>query len=149
MKPFTLFLILLVTFLMSGFIFLNKDAATMKSQSVGQKEALFDVANYVEYSETNLTAAKLRGKTLLFFAATKWCQSCSQLEKEILSRATQIPTNITILKVDYDNSTQLNTQYGVTSQHTLILLNQSGNEEKRWLGGDFDMLLQNLENTAQ
>jgi len=67
------------------------------------------------------------------------------LEKEIIERNTEIPKDVTIIKVDYDNDKVMNRKYGVTSQHTLIVLDKNGKELKRWLGGGFNTLLQQIE----
>ncbi len=105
---------------------------------------LYDRANYLDYSEQNLAQAKKHGKTLLFFAATTWCSNCRAIEEEILKRNSEVPRDLTILKVDYDRERLMKTKYGVTMQTTLILLDEDGNETKRWIGTDFDNLLTNI-----
>lgn len=105
---------------------------------------LYDRANYLDYSEQNLAQAKKHGKTLLFFAATTWCSNCRAIEEEILKRNSEVPRDLTILKVDYDRERLMKTKYGVAMQTTLILLDEDGNETKRWIGTDFDNLLTNI-----
>lgn len=100
--------------------------------------------HYVEYSDAAFTKASKNGNTLLFFAATLWCNSCSALDDEIKERSNTIPDGITILKVDYDNDRATSTKYGVTQQHTLVYLDANGNEIKRWIGGNFDTLMENI-----
>lgn len=107
----------------------------------------FDLGSYVPYSSTSLAQAQERGVTVLFFAATKWCHTCSDLEQEIIARAAEIPGDVTILKVDYDNDSAMKSAYGVTVQHTLIALDSSGEEITRWIGLDLDELLSSLEST--
>ena len=99
----------------------------------------------MDYSETNKTLVQKYGNTVLFFAATTWCQTCSELDKEIHGRIGVIPSDITILKVDYDNDRNMRTKYGVTQQHTLIVLDKQGSEVKRWIGGNLDLLLQEVK----
>lgn len=156
MKPFTLFLIGSVLLILGGFVFFKDGFSTAQSQPSTlaeansdseisfEVEANFDMANYLNYSTPALSASQERGQTLLFFAATTWCQSCAELEQEIVDRVAEIPSNVTILKVDYDNDQETNQQHAVTSQHTLVLLDESGTEVKRWLGGDFNTLLDEL-----
>ncbi len=100
--------------------------------------------HYVEYSDESLTNANKNGNTVLFFAATRWCNTCSALDDEIKERSNTIPDGITILKVDYDTDKTTSATYGVTQQHTLVYLDRDGNEIKRWIGGDFDNLVQNI-----
>jgi len=45
-----------------------------------------------------------------------------------------IPENLTILKVDYDSATDLKKKYAVTTQHTLVQVDQGGNLIKKWSG---------------
>jgi len=137
MKPFNIFIGLSLLVIFSGFVFLSKSSEV--------QELRMDTPSYLDYSDAVLINAQKKGRSILFFAATRWCQTCSLLEKEIIERNSEIPPNVTILKVDYDNDKTMNQRYGVTSQHTLVVLDENGKEVKRWLGGDFNALLQQFE----
>ncbi len=100
--------------------------------------------NYYEYSDKSLKLSQSRGKTILFFAATTWCNTCSNLDKEIKEKSMDLPKNITILKTDYDNDKALNKKYFITIQHTLVVLDKNGEEIKRWIGGNFEELIKNI-----
>lgn len=65
---------------------------------------------------------------LLFFHAT-WCPSCKALDADIVANADSIPAGVEIYKVDYDTSTDLKRQYGVTTQHSIIEITASGEAE--------------------
>ena len=144
MKPFNIFLFICVSALFLGFVVSSGRSQTSQPQQEVVTE-LVDRSPYVPYSENAFAAAQEKEVTLLFFAATKWCQSCSELEKEIMQRIAEIPEGVTILKVDYDNDRALTSKYGVTSQHTLVALDSEGTELYRWLGGDFDFLVKKIE----
>jgi len=47
-----------------------------------------------------------------------------------------IPANVTILDVDYDEYSDLKQKYGVTTQHTLVQVDAEGNEIAKWVGGN-------------
>lgn len=147
MKPFNIFIILSLILIFGGFfIFSNGSNPTPTSaETKNSADVNFDLSSYVNYSPSAQNAAQQRGNTVLFFAATTWCQTCSALEEEIIERQNEIPSEITILKVDYDNDKAMNQKWSVTSQHTLIVLDQNGEEVTRWLGGGFDSLLQQIE----
>ena len=119
--------------------------ASVQADSAASNKLLFELANYLNYSEQNQAHAQSQGTTVLFFAATRWCQTCSLLEEEIIHNTKLIPQKTTILKVDYDQDLTRNKQFGVTSQHTLIVLDKNGTELKRWVGGDFNHLLKELK----
>lgn len=90
------------------------------------------LGNYSDYSFEKLQSTS-GNKAILFFAAS-WCPTCKALDLDIRNNISTIPANLAILKVDYDTSTALKTKYGVTYQHTLIQVDSSGNEIKRWFG---------------
>ncbi|QQG43193.1 MAG: hypothetical protein HYW45_03255 [Candidatus Daviesbacteria bacterium] len=145
MKPFNIFIVSSLVVIAIGFLFFrdgfNKPQNTVSNTN---SPVLMDRLNYIDYSEQNLISAKRNGRPVLFFAATVWCQTCQALEKEIQERGDSLPPDVTILKVDYDHDGTMNTKFGVTSQHTLIVLDENGKEKKRWIGGNLDALIQNL-----
>lgn len=88
---------------------------------------------YKPYSEENLDLVETE-KIVLFFHAT-WCPSCRALNQDVENNIGSIPSELTILKVDYDKETELKRKYGVTTQHTLVQIDESGNLLKKWSGG--------------
>ncbi|MBI4130590.1 thioredoxin family protein [Candidatus Roizmanbacteria bacterium] len=145
MKPFNIFIAISLIVILGGFVFFKDGFNRAQSKSLAQTELRMDTPGYLTYSDATLANTQLKGKSVLFFAATTWCQTCLELEKEIIERQAEIPEGVTILKVDYDNDKAMNQKYGVTSQHTLVVLNKDGQEVKRWLGGGFDTLLQQIK----
>ena len=89
------------------------------------------VGSYGEYEFDKLT----EGKNILFFSAV-WCSTCQALKKDILKNEGNIPADLTILDIDFDNSKELRTKYGVTIQHTLVQVDKDGNFIKKWSGGN-------------
>jgi len=139
--------ILLALIILFGAFYLRNtlnDSQEMANASNDNPPILYDRANYLDYSEQNFAQAKKHDNTLLFFAATTWCSNCRAIEEEIIKRNSEIPRDLTILKVDYDQDRIMKTKYGVTMQSTLILLDKDGKEIKRWIGTDFDDLLMNI-----
>ena len=145
MKPFNIFIALIFVVIVSGFIFFKDNLISgPNSSSQNSQQLLADRINYLDYSSSNQALSQKKGKTVLFFAATTWCSNCIALEKEIKNRLSEIPKDVIILKVDYDNDKKTKTKYAVTMQTTLVLLDSNGREIKRWIGTDFDDLLNNL-----
>lgn len=87
---------------------------------------------YQDYAPAKLASAKT-GKVVLFFKAS-WCPTCKAVDADITQNLDQIPGNIRILKVDYDNSTELKAKYGVTYQHTFVQVDADGKLLKKWSG---------------
>src|SRR3989344_4554167 len=106
-------------------------SAMMEKKSEGAMMA--KAGSYEAYSPEKIAKAAT-GKVVLFFRAG-WCPTCKALDADIRSHLKDIPAEVTILDVDYDNSTALKQKYGVTYQHTLVQVDASGNQITKWSGG--------------
>lgn len=92
--------------------------------------------HYYWYTQQNLEASlKNHEKVVLFFYAP-WCGTCSTLDEELIQHSERLAPGITVLKVQYDKDSYMKKKYGVVVQHTLVLLDDSGNEVSKWVGGD-------------
>lgn len=78
---------------------------------------------YISYSAAAL--ANATGNRVLFFYAP-WCPQCRSIESGITD--SNIPSGVTLLKVDYDSNQSLRQKYGVTLQTTFVKIDE--NEEK-------------------
>jgi len=87
---------------------------------------------YLPYTSTAVAQAK--GSVVLFFHAS-WCPTCISIEKDINAHLQDIPKNLTILKVNYDEATDLKELYSVTGQYTFVQVDNSGKLIKKWRGG--------------
>jgi thioredoxin 1 len=87
------------------------------------------VGTYTTYSADMLSKAST-GNVVLFFKAS-WCPTCVATEKDINSNLGKIPSNLTILAVDYDKETELKKKYGITTQHSFVKVDKDGNELKK------------------
>jgi|AntRauTorcE11897_2_1112592.scaffolds.fasta_scaffold00141_31 thiol-disulfide isomerase/thioredoxin len=76
---------------------------------------------YIDYTEEAFTDAS--GTRLLFFHAS-WCPQCRALDSDI--KANGAPEGTTVIKVDYDNSQELRQKYGVTTQTTVVRVDDNG-----------------------
>lgn len=90
------------------------------------------IGGYESYDESSLSFAE-KGSVVLFFRAS-WCPTCRALDKDIETNRVNIPNDLLILDVDYDNSKDLKKKYGVTYQHTLVEVDKNGNLIKKWSG---------------
>lgn len=88
---------------------------------------------YVDYNPQLLERAN-NGNVVLFFHAG-WCPTCKVLDSALKKDLSKFPKDLTILKVDYDNSSDLKKKYAVTYQHTLVQVDAQGNEINKWNGG--------------
>lgn len=67
--------------------------------------------------------------SVLFFQAA-WCPICKRTDETLTQWYEEEDFPLSVYKVDYDNSSDLKTRYGVTYQHTFVLLDGEGNALK-------------------
>ncbi len=93
-------------------------------------------SGYVTYDEYNADKAAFdQGDVVLFFHAS-WCPTCQRAEKNLEADPASIPNDLTIVKVDYDSSSDMKQQYGVTVQHTFVQVDESGTQLTKWTGSN-------------
>lgn len=113
-----------------------EEKAAMEGGAMMEKKdgAMMSKGSYEKYDPSKLALAN-DGKVVLFFKAS-WCPTCRALDADIKANLGAIPGGVTILEVDYDNSTELKKKYGVTMQHTLVQVDAQGNLIMKWSGGN-------------
>lgn len=95
-------------------------------------KAIAEGGVYMPYTTTAVAQAKWQ--VVLFFHAN-WCPTCVAINKDIIANLANIPKELTILKVNYDDEKELRELYGVTAQHTFVQVDNSGKLIKKWRGG--------------
>lgn len=83
---------------------------------------------YTQYSPEAVENAT--GKIVLFFHA-HWCPACVAIDNKINSE--DISSDVTILKVNYDDSDDLKKKYWVTTQTTFVQIDKTGEKIKTWV----------------
>ncbi|MBV7412274.1 thioredoxin family protein [Dermabacteraceae bacterium TAE3-ERU27] len=111
----------------------TKPATATNSQQTQQGNSAA-AGKYVDYDEyAKDPAAYANTKTVLYFSAD-WCPQCQYTDKELKENPSFVPEDVTLVKVDFDSSTQLRQKYGVTMQHTFVQIDADGNAVKTWQG---------------
>lgn len=101
--------------------------------------------NYFVYSKEYFAQFLQQGKAVVLYFHAPWCTSCSSFDTELRAYSDKLPDNVVVLQVPYDSSPDLKQRYNVTYQHTLVLLDESGNTREMWIGGDLESLLNYLQ----
>ncbi len=86
--------------------------------------------SYQDYSAAAVASSNAENIILFFHAS--WCPSCHALNTNITRNLGSIPAGTEIYKVDYDTSLELRKRYSVTTQHTLVKIDNQGNLQKKW-----------------
>ena len=89
---------------------------------------------YEDYSEEKLSMHS--DKDIVLFFKADWCPSCRALDSDIKASLNDIPEDVAILQVNYDTATELKKKYGITTQHSFVQVDSSGNLIKKWSGGN-------------
>ena len=92
-------------------------------------------AAYISYADyqADKAAYDAGGDVVLFFAAS-WCPTCQRADKNL--KGSGVPEGLTVVKTDFDSSTALRKQYGVTVQHTFVQVDPSGKALAKFSGSD-------------
>lgn len=107
---------------------MKKDEMVMKS------------GEYTTYSPEAVKNAKW--KIILFFYAD-WCPSCKATDKDILWK--KVPEDLTILKVNFDNSSELKQKYEVLSQTTFVQIDKDWKEITKWVWWDLEDIISSVK----
>jgi thioredoxin 1 len=100
-------------------------------------------SGYLPYTPAAFQAARGE-RRVLFFHAT-WCPTCKAADADIRAKLSELPKDVALFKTDYDKEVALKTRYGVTYQHTFVLVDSAGNALKKWNGGSMADVLSNLK----
>ncbi len=97
------------------------------------RDEIVFAGNYQSYESMSNTIDSDKITVLNFYAPR--CPSCRAAHTNILNQVDQLPANVQILNVDYDTNANLRQKYGVTSQHTFVLIDRNGNAIRsiKWL----------------
>lgn len=115
---------------------MQKEASTTESEAMMKKDSgdvMSKAGTYESYNASKLAMASATHNVVLFFRAS-WCPTCIAVDKDIRANLGSIPGNLTILDVNYDNSTELKKKYGITYQHTFVQVDAQGTLIKKWSG---------------
>jgi thioredoxin 1 len=113
---------------------------TMHSDTMKPADSMMAKGVYQTYTKAAFDAAKGKQR-VLFFSAT-WCKAANA---DITSNIAKIPAGAVVFKTDYDSEVALKRQYGVTYQHTFVLVDASGKALKKWAGGGAAEIVANLK----
>ncbi|MEO6078023.1 MAG: thioredoxin family protein [Candidatus Andersenbacteria bacterium] len=112
----------------------EKDETTKNDEIIVKDEdTIMQAGSYESYNATKVALASASHNVVLFFRAS-WCPTCRAVDADIKAHLKDIPSTLSILDVDYDNSTDLKKKYGVTYQHTFVQVDAQGGLIKKWSG---------------
>lgn len=90
--------------------------------------------------EAYTPAVLANGETKVLFFHAAWCPYCRSADTALTEWYGAQPLPLSVYKVDYDTEKDLKARYGVTSQHTFILVDGQGNALRTVVGPSNDDL---------
>ena len=90
--------------------------------------------NYISYETYQGSGENYSDNDVVLFFNASWCSTCKVARENFEATLDQIPSNLTIVLVDFDENVELKKQYGVTVQHTFVQIDNQGEELKKWSG---------------
>jgi len=79
-------------------------------------------ATYTEYSQARFAAAQQEGKNIVLFFHADWCPTCHVLDQAIVNGLERVPDNTAILKIDFEERSDLKREYEIQYQHSLVFI---------------------------
>ena len=100
---------------------------------------------YVTLNDYTANPASYSSTKKIYFFHAPWCPICKGIDQEITADKSRIPLGTTIIKTDFDTSTDLRKKYGVTYQYTFVQVDNDGNELKQWSALDLNKALAGIQ----
>jgi thiol-disulfide isomerase/thioredoxin len=108
------------------------DAMVKESEAMVKEDAMSKIGSYVTLADYNKDPSKYADSKKVYFFHASWCPICQGIDKEINADTTKIPAGVTLIKTDFDSTTDLRQKYGVTTQYTFVQVDSNGNETAQW-----------------
>lgn len=116
---------------------LSTDGSAMKGPGKADPSA-YEVGGWgpqVVAFTTEATAwQRAKTQTVVYFFAATWCPTCQAFYQDLGTRRQTLPANVALVFVNYDKSYDLKKKYGVTAQHTFVVVGPEGQKKKVWNG---------------
>lgn len=116
----------------------NDDAMMQRSSSdaMMNDDGTMKKGDYAAYSDAVLAD----GETKVLFFAASWCPICKIADEKLTTWYSTATPGYSVYKVDYDASSALKAEYGVTYQHTFVLVDGEGKMVRKIQGPTDDEL---------
>lgn len=109
-------------------------AATMSPPASPAAEPVAASGGWITWDDYQQDPAAYADTDVVLFFNASWCPTCQNTVKSLDAVKADFPAGLTVVSVDYDTATDLKKQYGVTTQHTFVLIEPDGSEVRKWTG---------------
>jgi thiol-disulfide isomerase/thioredoxin len=109
------------------------ESETMESETM-ESEAAAAAGGYITLAEYEGSKDMYADSDVVLFFAADWCPTCQEATGNLEADPAAIPSDLAIVRVDYDTADELKQRYGITVQHTFVQVDAEGNELAKWNG---------------
>jgi len=106
--------------------------------AAGQKGSFYDVSalgpQVLPFTTEQAAQELAKTHTVVYFFTATWCFECQETYRDVQANLKAIPSDFTLIYVNYDQESILKQKYGVTVQHTFVLVGTQGERKKIWVG---------------
>ena len=88
----------------------------------------------VAFTTEALARSLAKTQTVVYYFAATWCPDCQATYRDLKVNFTRLPANLTLVFVNYDKANELKKKYGITVQHTFVVIGPSGEKKKVFNG---------------
>ena len=107
-------------------------AETAPAETGSAETAPAGAGAYIDFADYEANKAAYDSTDVVLFFNAAWCSTCKVARDNIESDLSAIPSDLTIVLVDFDSAQDLRKKYGVTVQHTFVQVDPAGNELAKW-----------------
>jgi thiol-disulfide isomerase/thioredoxin len=101
--------------------------------------------NYIPYASYRASTELYSDTTVVLFFNADWCSTCQTARENFQSSLKEIPADLTLVIVDFEDSLDLRKKHGVTLQHTFVQIDAAGETVAKWSGSvTISQILQNI-----
>ena len=93
-----------------------------------------NAAGYISYETYSAAPEKYSASNVVLFYNAYWCSTCKAARDGFEAGLSEMPEDLTIVLVDFDENTEMRKKHDVIVQHTFVQIDSMGNELQRWYG---------------
>lgn len=112
----------------------TKSSNEIDKKSPSPKNNMSTKGEYISYQSYVEAPEQYTNSRVVYFFNASWCSTCKVARDNFEANLDEIPSDMTIVVVDFDNSNELRKKYGVTYQHTFVHIDSKGDAIKKWSG---------------
>lgn len=123
----------------------EKDKIAKENDTMEKDAAMSKHGSYVTLADYDKDPSNYADSKKVYFFHASWCPVCQGIDEEIKADMSKIPARVTIIKADFDDSTDLRQKYGVTTQYTFVQVDNSGSETAQWSATSLEKAVDGIE----